>query len=83
MLRVRILEEAAQEAIEAATWYEKERAGLGMEFDQALNSALDLLESAVVPLMTMPGTAGASDTELTLPLNSVSHSRSHALACRG
>ena len=59
MLRVRILEEAAEEAIEAAAWYERERPGLGVEFDQAVNAALDLLEDEVVPLVAMPGNTSA------------------------
>lgn len=58
MRRVRILEEAAEEAIEAAAWYEQERAGLGKEFDSALNIALDLLEDEIVPLTNMPGVTG-------------------------
>ena len=58
MARVRILEEAADEAIEAAAWYEEQRAGLGVEFVQAFHPALDLLEEEIVPLSTMPGEAG-------------------------
>jgi len=56
--QVRILEEAAEEAIEAAAWYEEQRPGLGIEFAQAFHAALDLLEEEVVPLANMPGTAG-------------------------
>ena len=59
MRRVRILESAAQEAIEAAAWYEQERPGLGVEFERAVNAAMDLLETDVVPLATMAGSAGA------------------------
>lgn len=59
MRRVWILEEAAEEAVEAAAWYEQERPGLGVEFDHAVNAALDLLEDEVVPLTNMPGTAGS------------------------
>ncbi len=59
MRRVRILEQAAEEAIEAAAWYEQERPGLGIEFDRAVNVAIDLLEDEIVPLTNMPGTAGA------------------------
>ncbi len=58
MRRVRILEAAAREALEAAAWYEGERAGLGTEFDAAVQAALDVLEADVVPLTAMPGTAG-------------------------
>ena len=59
MRRVRILEVAAQEAIEAAAWYERERPGLGREFDQAVTAGLDLLEYQVVPLTNMPGESGS------------------------
>lgn len=58
MRRVRILHEAAEEAIEAAAWYERERAGLGREFSQAVDAAIDLLEEEIVPLTNMPGAAG-------------------------
>ena len=58
MARVRILEEAADEAIEAAAWYEEQRPGLGIEFAQAFHAALDLLEAEIVPLTTFPGSAG-------------------------
>lgn len=58
MARVRILEEAANEAIEAAAWYEEQRPGLGVEFAQAFHAALDLLEEEIVPLSSMPGKAG-------------------------
>jgi plasmid stabilization system protein ParE len=57
--RVRILDAAAEEAIEAAAWYERERPGLGVEFGRALNAALDLLQDAVVPLASVSGAAGA------------------------
>lgn len=59
MRRVRILEQAAEEAIEAAAWYEHERLGLGIEFAHAVNAAIDLLEDEIVPLTKMPGAAGA------------------------
>ena len=58
MVRVRILEEAADEAIEAAAWYEEQRPGLGIEFARAFHTALDLLEEEIVPLSNMPGSAG-------------------------
>jgi hypothetical protein len=48
--RVRLLEAAKQEALDAAAWYEYERAGLGQEFLLALGRVLDLLEQDVVPL---------------------------------
>jgi plasmid stabilization system protein ParE len=56
--RVRVLEQAAEEAIEAAAWYEKARAGLGAEFARAIDAAIDLLAEEIVPLTTMPGAAG-------------------------
>ena len=41
-LRIHIA--AAEDAVEAAAWYEKERPGLGAEFERAIDAALDLLE---------------------------------------
>jgi toxin ParE1/3/4 len=65
--RVRILEEAADEAIEAAAWYEEQRPGLGIEFAHAFHAALDLLEEEIVPLSSMPGKAGRDSAKrLTL-----------------
>ncbi len=58
MRRIRILEAASEEAIAAATWYEHERPGLGSEFAQAADSALDLLEEDMVPLVPVPGLSG-------------------------
>lgn len=59
MRKVRILEEAAQEAAEAAAWYELQRPGLGAQFEHAVDAALDLLEEEIVPLAALPGVAGA------------------------
>jgi hypothetical protein len=56
--RVRLLEEALVEAIEAAAWYDSKHPGLGADFDRDLNAALDLLEHDLVPLAAMPGRAG-------------------------
>ena len=58
MPRVRILEAAALEALEAAAWYEREQAGLGVDFEAAIQAALDVLEADITPLATMPGRAG-------------------------
>ncbi len=58
MRSVRILEAAAEEAVEAAAWYEQERPGLGIEFAKAIDAALDLLETEIVPLSNMPGKFG-------------------------
>lgn len=58
MRRLRIHAAAAEEAAEAAAWYEKERPGLGAEFEHAADAALDLLEQEIIPLTSMPGVAG-------------------------
>ena len=55
---LRIHAAAADEAAEAAAWYEKERPGLGVEFEHAIDVALDLLEETIVPLTSVPGKAG-------------------------
>jgi hypothetical protein len=56
---VRILEEAAEEAAEAIAWYEAERPGLGNDFSEAIETALDLIEENILPLLPMSGKAGA------------------------
>ena len=58
MRKLRILAAAAEEAAEAAAWYEMQRPGLGAEFERALDAALDLLEEEIVPLTSVPGAAG-------------------------
>ena len=55
---VRIHAAAAEEAAEAAAWYERRRPGLGQDLRQAIDAALDLLEQEIVPLVSMPGAAG-------------------------
>jgi len=55
---LRIHAAAAEEAAEAAAWYEKERPGLGADFERAIDAALDLLEQDIVPLTSAPGVAG-------------------------
>jgi hypothetical protein len=57
---VRILEEASQEAEEAAAWYESEQPGLGAEFFTAIDRALDIIEENYLPLSPLPGEAGNS-----------------------
>jgi toxin ParE1/3/4 len=52
---IRILAEAAEEAMEAAAWYESERQGLGQAFIRAVDHALDLLQDEIVPLISIPG----------------------------
>jgi len=56
---VRIHEAASQEAVEAATWYEHKQPGLGVEFQRAIDAALDLLEEEIVPLSPVPSSARA------------------------
>jgi toxin ParE1/3/4 len=58
MRRLRILEAAAGEAVEAAGWYEIQRPGLGTDFEQAIDAALDLLQEDILPLSPMTGIAG-------------------------
>ncbi len=57
MRTVRILEEASQEAIEAAAWYEFEQAGLGAEFFAAVDAAIDVIEENFIPLSPLPDEA--------------------------
>lgn len=59
MKKARIVQEAADEAIAAANWYDKERDGLGAEFAYAVEIAIDLIEEAILPLSPMPGRSGA------------------------
>ncbi len=59
MRKTRILQEAAEEAIAAANWYDKEREGLGKEFTRVLETAIDLIEENILPLSPMPGKSGA------------------------
>jgi toxin ParE1/3/4 len=49
-LKLRIHAEASNEAIESALWYERQRPGLGTEFQRAIDAALDILEEGLVPL---------------------------------
>ena len=58
MRTVRILEEASQEAIEAAAWYEDEQPGLGAEFFAAVDAAIDVIEDNFTPLSPLPKEAG-------------------------
>jgi len=55
--KVRILRQAAVEAEAASAWYEKERQGLGTEFFEAIDSAIDLIEDGLLPLSPMPGSS--------------------------
>ncbi len=48
MRKVRILQEASEEAIAAADWYDKEREGLGKEFASAVEIAFGHL-GVIIP----------------------------------
>lgn len=58
MPKVRILRQAADEAEAAAAWYEQERKGLGGEFIEAIEAAIDVIEDGFLPLSPMPGISG-------------------------
>lgn len=51
---IEILEEALEEAAEAAAWYEKECKGLGFDFFESVEAAFDVIEDKVLPLSPMP-----------------------------
>jgi hypothetical protein len=57
--KVRILRQAAEEAAAAATWYEQERRGLGGEFAEAIEAAIDIIKDGFLSLSPMPGNSGA------------------------
>jgi len=57
MRSVRVIEAAADEATEAASWYEHQHPGLGVEFQEAVDAVLDLPEDRIVPLASVPGIA--------------------------
>jgi toxin ParE1/3/4 len=63
---VRILDEAAEEAAEAAAWYETERLGLGREFFEAADAAIDLIEEGLLPLLPMSGRAREKGAKRTI-----------------
>jgi toxin ParE1/3/4 len=57
MRRVRLLRAAAEEALAAAAWYEEQRPGLGTEFRDAIEAALDLIGEESFPLLPVTGQA--------------------------
>jgi hypothetical protein len=59
MRALRLHAEASQEALEAAAWYERQRPGLGADFQRAIDAALDLIEEGIVPLHPVPSAARA------------------------
>lgn len=54
MRNVRILDEASQEAIEAASWFESSLPGLGEEFFAAIKKGIDAIEEDIIPLSPLP-----------------------------
>lgn len=60
MRNVQILHQAAEEAEAAAAWYESERQGLGVEFSDAIDAAIDIIEDGFLPLSPMPGQSGST-----------------------
>ena len=66
MRRIRILAEASDDAIAAAAWYDRARPGLGSEFEQALDAALDLIEDELAPLVPVPGESGSKGAKRLL-----------------
>jgi hypothetical protein len=55
---IKVLDAAAEVVAQAAAWYEHQREGLGFEFEEAIDAALDLLEDEIAPLTPVPGVAG-------------------------
>lgn len=51
---IEIHQEALEEALEAAAWYEEECKGLGHDFYRAIEAAFDIIEERVIPLSPMP-----------------------------
>lgn len=66
MRRICILEEAAEEAVESAAWYESQRQGLGQAFSRAIEDALDLLQDEIIPLLSVPNSVDERTKRLTL-----------------
>lgn len=58
MRQVRILRQAVEEAEAAGAWYERERQGLGAEFAEAIDAAIEVIEEDFLPLSPMPGNSG-------------------------
>jgi len=59
MKKIRILEQATDEAVAAADWYDQQQPGLGNEFSEALDTAIDLIEEDFVPLAPVTWDAGS------------------------
>ena len=59
MRRIRVDSQAAQELEEAAAWYDTESPGAGGRLLDAFENALTLLREDPLPLVRVPGEAGA------------------------
>ena len=60
--RVTVLEEAEDELIEAQKWYERQRQGLGKEFREAIDEAMQRLVKtplAASPVLNIPSSISA------------------------
>ena len=55
MRTIRIHPDAAEEAVRATEWYEKQRAGLGRDFEVAVHVAMDLLGCDPIPSTSAAG----------------------------
>ena len=58
MRTIRIHPAAAEEAIRATAWYERQQAGLGRDFEAAVNAAMDLLGCDPIPSTVAAGISG-------------------------
>ena len=56
-MKIKVSKEAAREFEEAAIWYEKEQAGLGVRLIDAFENALQLLREPNPPLTPVQGKA--------------------------
>lgn len=61
-----ILEEAAEEAVEAIAWYESECPGLGLEFAEAIHQAITAIEEDIIPLAPLPLVSARLDAKRLL-----------------
>ena len=60
-MNVRILEEAEEEAEEAARWYERRRRGLGVEFLDSLSRGLEAIEQQPQAFTRLPTVGSARE----------------------
>jgi plasmid stabilization system protein ParE len=72
-LPVRISEEADAEVAEAARWYETHRSGLGIEFLDALDTAVARISEAPRMGSRVPGVSVSFPTSMIPPAQRFSH----------